>query len=213
MATRLTDAQWDSIRSIWEYSPDEVTHAVAAERAAQKHGFTPPTKQAVQKRANKDGWQRKASLAGINQAAHRIADKLVKSDGSKEEPKEKVVDGKGDNGPEVVGDNRKKPPVDTAKAEQEERAESERKRAEVRARHRTEWTQVAALRQEALAKRAAQPGEAFDRLKIAKITAEITAIQQQGECRAWGLNELLDPSRLRGLSDDQLEALAQGKSI
>lgn len=205
MAQRLTDPQWDSIRTIWEYSPDEVTHAVAAERAANKHGFTAPSKQAVQKRATKQGWQRKASLAGVNQAAHRIADTLVKSDGSPEAKKNEVVGNEGDNAPEVVTDN--------AKKEQDERAESERKRAEVRARHRQEWQQVAMLRQEALSKRAANADESFTRLKVAKITAEITAIQQTGECKAWGLDELIDPSRLGQLSDAQLEALASGKAL
>ena len=80
---RLTNDQWASIRAILEYSPDEVSHAVAAARAAEKHGFTAPSKQAVKKAADREVWQRKASLSGINQSAHRIADGMVESDGSK----------------------------------------------------------------------------------------------------------------------------------
>ena len=190
--SRLTDPQWEAIRSAWEYSPDEPSYQVAGEKAAQKHGFKAPSKQAIMKRAKSHGWERKASLAGVNQAAHRRADRLVESDGSK-------VDA------EVAAGNLKK--------QLDEREESERKRAEVRARHRTEWQQVAALRQEALNRRQADSKDAFDRLKIAKITAEITAIQQRGECVAWGLDELIDPARLSQLSDEQLEALAAGKSI
>lgn len=85
-------------------------------------------------------------------------------------------------------------------------AEAER-RAEVQRRHRVEWTQVAALRQEALAARSLTPEEqklapvpraelealraatAFTKAKLAKITAEMTGIQQTGERRAWRLGE------------------------
>ena len=56
-------------------------------------------------------------------------------------------------------------------------------------RHRREWEQVVALRQEALSGRAEDPKEAFERAKLAKITAEMTAIQQTGERRAWGLDK------------------------
>ncbi len=56
-------------------------------------------------------------------------------------------------------------------------------------RHRQEWLQVVKLRQEALAVREADPQEAFTRAKLAKITAEMTAIQQSGERKAWGLDD------------------------
>jgi hypothetical protein len=55
-------------------------------------------------------------------------------------------------------------------------------------RHRQEWVQVAGLRQEALAARQADQLGAFQRAKLAKITAEMTAIQQAGERKAWGLD-------------------------
>jgi hypothetical protein len=55
-------------------------------------------------------------------------------------------------------------------------------------RHRDEWRQVAGLRQEALGKRKDDTTEAFNAAKLAKITAEMTAIQQAGERRAWGLD-------------------------
>lgn len=56
-------------------------------------------------------------------------------------------------------------------------------------RHRQEWLQVVELRQEALAARGADEKEAFERAKLAKITAEMTAIQQAGERKAWGLDD------------------------
>jgi L-rhamnose mutarotase len=66
-------------------------------------------------------------------------------------------------------------------------AEAE-KVAEVVRRHRKEWEQVVMLRQEALHDRKANASESFTRAKLAKITAEMTAIQQQGERKAWGLD-------------------------
>ena len=61
--------------------------------------------------------------------------------------------------------------------------------AEVVHRHRKEWEQVVLLRQEALKVRAENQKEAFDRSKLAKITAEMTNIQQAGERKAWGLDK------------------------
>ena len=55
-------------------------------------------------------------------------------------------------------------------------------------RHRQEWVQVAGLRQEALNERKTNQAEAFNKAKLAKITAEMTAIQQAGERKAWGLD-------------------------
>lgn len=82
------------------------------------------------------------------------------------------------------------------------------KRAEVRKRHRQEWVQVATLRQEALEVRKVDHKKAFDLLKIAKITAELTAIQQGGEVRAWGLEVPVD---VKSMTDEQLEQLAKGR--
>jgi hypothetical protein len=56
-------------------------------------------------------------------------------------------------------------------------------------RHQREWETVIMLRQEALSVREADSKEAFERAKLAKITAEMTAIQQTGERRAWGLDK------------------------
>jgi len=53
----------------------------------------------------------------------------------------------------------------------------------VRARHRSEWQQVAALRQEALFERKTDPAGAYAKLRSAKLATEITALQPTGECR------------------------------
>lgn len=74
------------------------------------------------------------------------------------------------------------------------------KRAEVIKRHRAEWQQIAALRQEALALRRGADGKAtretvgaaFEAAKLAKITAELTGIQQAGERKAYRLDQAED---------------------
>jgi hypothetical protein len=191
MANRLTPEQWQSIRTIWEYNPDEPALTAAAAIAGNKHGFSPPTKQSLSEHAKKNGWERKGSMAGINQAAHRRADALVNPDGSERD--------KPDRKPDPSG------PIKEAAA----REESVDARSEVLARHRTEWKQVAVLRQEALQVRATDPDRAFARAKLAKITAEMTKIQQEGERKAWGLDDLgdFDPSRM---TDEQLERIIRG---
>lgn len=198
----LTPDQWRAIRQVWEFSPDQPTYAEAASQAAEEHGFDAPSKQALSKRALTEGWQRRGSLAGINAAAHRIADRLGEED-------ERKPSGLGSK--TAYNDPGARP--DSAKAEIEERHNAELRRAEIRARHRREWTQIVALRQEALKHRENNPDEAFHRLKLGKIAAEITAIQQGGETKSWGMDETLDAGRLKTMTDQQLEALVAGKKV
>ncbi len=202
MAAKLPDSVWDSIRTVWEYDPDEPSYTTSAERAGAKHGFKAPTKGAIAKRISLDAeagkpWERRGSMSGINKAAHRKADALVDSTGEL-----KSTDGN-------VGGNANGNPVSTKK-EQAARSESEDLRAEVIARHRNEWKQIVALRQESLRDRIANPDVSFTRAKLAKITSEITKIQQDGERKAWGLDELgdFDPSKM---SDAQLDEIISGR--
>lgn len=202
MAAKLPDSVWDSIRTVWEYDPDEPSYATSAERAGAKHGFKAPTKGAIAKRISLDAeagkpWERRGSISGINKAAHRKADALVDSTGGL-----KTTDGN-------AGGNADGNLVSTKK-EQAARSESEDLRAEVIARHRNEWKQIVALRQEALKDRINNPDTSFLRAKLAKITSEITKIQQDGERKAWGLDELgdFDPSKL---TDAQIEDIMAGR--
>jgi hypothetical protein len=80
--------------------------------------------------------------------------------------------------------------------------------AEVVDRHRQEWKIVTTLRAEALINRRDKPQLAFTKLKIAKITAELTQIQQTGERKAWGLDENVDVSKM---TDQQLLDIINGK--
>lgn len=216
---RLTKEQWAAIRRSWEYDPDKPTYAEAATRAAEKFGFEAPPKQRVAEHASADAkagqpWQRMgvADMGSVNAAAQRKADGI--------EPKPDGPDAKPDAKRDASG--RKKPDPAPAMSSLEE---AENKRADVIARHRQEWIQVGVLRQEALAKRpkkdpvtgAPKPGtgsvgEAFEAMKLAKITAEATAIQQAGERKAWGLDIVIDPKQLQNLSDEDLAQIAAGKA-
>jgi hypothetical protein len=62
------------------------------------------------------------------------------------------------------------------------------KRAELLARHRREWAAPRAMSAEAVQSRDLDPIKAFDRAKLAKITAETLSIVQNGERKAWGLD-------------------------
>ena len=190
---------WAEIRRHWEYDPDSPSYLLACRRAGEKYQFNPPTKAGIAKRATSEGWERRGSMVGVNQAALRRADALVNSDGT---PVDAPVDG-------VSSPKRG---VESARQAQASNDEAVDKRAEVGARHRIEWQQVGVLRQEALAKRHTDPVEALNRLKVAKITAEITTLQQAGERKAWGMEVMIDPADLSSMSDAQLEAIAAGKT-
>jgi len=200
---RLDPVVWEEIRRRWEFDPDEPTYLVAAARAAEKVKFRAPSKAAIDAQAKRHKWERRGSMSGINASAQRKADRLVNSDGSITKPVGNVDDVDGN-----VDDH-----VDTStlKKIQASRDESEDKRAEVIARHRTEWQQVAVLRQEALMGRTADVTGSFNKAKLAKITAEMTMIQQVGERRAWGL-DTFDGVDVTKLSDAQLEAIIKGKA-
>lgn len=62
-------------------------------------------------------------------------------------------------------------------------------RAAVLDRHRKEWSAPRKLAYDAIQKANSNPAEAFERAKLAKITAETLQIVQVGECRAYGLDQ------------------------
>lgn len=61
-------------------------------------------------------------------------------------------------------------------------------RAEMLDRHRREWAAPRAMSAEAVRLRDQDPIRAFDRAKLAKITAETLKLVQDGERKAWGLD-------------------------
>lgn len=183
----LTEAQWDAIRRSYEYDHDNPSMEMSANRAAEKLGFGAPTRAAVHKRSKAEGWVRRGSMAGIVDAAHRKADRMVQSDGRSE--------------PDPLGE----------KLAYEARQESEDKRAEVLARHRAEWQDVITLRQEAIDLREESRSESMDRAKLAKTVAEVTKLHQDGERRAWGLDEVIALPDMNKMSEDELRAVAAGR--
>lgn len=197
---RLTESQWGAIRSVWEYDPDEPSFDVAAARAAAKYQFKAPAKSSVFDRHTKEKWEWRGNLNGINSAAQRKADAMVDSTGTRSIPN--APDGKPSEKPNDV----RNPALAQAS-----RIESEDLRAEVTARHRAEWKNIAILRQEALNLRNTDLDKSMFKMKLAKVAAETTAIQQQGERKAWGLDILVDVGSLKDLTDAQLEAIVKGK--
>lgn len=189
---------WAEIRRHWEYDSDSPSYLLACRRAGEKYDFNPPTKAGIAKRATSEGWERRGSMTGVNQAALRRADALVNSDGT---PVDAPVDG-------VSSPKRG---VESARQAELSNDEAVNKRADVGARHRQEWAQVAVLRQEALRNRVSDPAGALSRMKLAKITAETTALQQAGERKAWGM-DIPDATDMSQMTDAQLEAIAAGKT-
>lgn len=177
---RLTPDQWAAIREEWETDP-KASHDTAAKRASEAGGFECPSREIVRRTQIKDGWAKRGQLADIGEAAQRRADKLVDSDGCAKVGKK-------------VGNE-----VGVATAEKlASRIESEIVRAEVLARHRTEWGELQNHRKAALvAMQKAQKAGDKESWQIAKIAADtakanlqVLEIQQLAERRAWGLNEL-----------------------
>jgi hypothetical protein len=64
----VTDDQWASARLTWESEPLK-THADVGK-------ILGISKQAVQKKANKDGWQKRITLAQAAERAHQVADNI-----------------------------------------------------------------------------------------------------------------------------------------
>jgi|GEM_PF-4105066 len=60
---RLNDLHWEAIRSIWE-SDSFITYRDAADAAAAIGGFDPPTRNAISKRANREGGWNKPPITG-----------------------------------------------------------------------------------------------------------------------------------------------------
>lgn len=197
---RLTRENWKSIRDSWEYDVDLPSYSVAAKRAAEKYKFDAPDKSSVCRRADLDkkqgsAWDRlNVDLEHINENAHRKADTIILADGS-----------------EVTHTNKTQRDSDelSIKKAQATKDESEDLRAEVIARHRQEWKIAIGLRNEALQDRKVDIKAAIEKARLAKIAAEVLQIQQNGERKAWGLNEInIDVSLL---SDAQLQDLINGK--
>lgn len=211
---RLTPEQWQAIRVVWEYDPDEPSFEVAAARAATKYEFGAPRRQSVHERAKRDSWERRGSLNGINAAAHRRADaqmspaRVPQPDGLPDSSRPKPDVPRGGEVDNVREGSASDAAVTLAMSAREADVD---KRTATNVRHRQEWINIAVLRNEALSMRVTDPVRCSERLRQVKVAAEITAIQQAGERKAWGLDIALNPEDLATLSDGALEAIAAGR--
>ena len=190
---------WAAIRLSYEYDPDQPSMVVAAKRAAEKFGFKSPASSTIAYRMKKDSangnsWERYGDMKGINAAAHRKADSLMLSKESSGESSD--FEGK-------------KLTTISAEKHQATRDDSIDLRAEVNDRHRTEWKIPILLRNEALQNRKVDPKKSLELMRLAKLTAETIMIQQNGERKAWGLDEIyIDVSKM---TDEQLQDILNGK--
>jgi hypothetical protein len=168
MAGKLTDAEWAQARAVWEADP-KVNYV----HVAQEFGVT---KQAVALRAKKDSWQKKADMPHIVREAHRAADQKsapptpIGKKGAAAADKPKI-----ERAPPAML------PTPQDRAEAVTRAVDHR--AELLSRHRTEWEDVRSLVNEAITE------NDFDKAKLGKITSEATKIIQDGERKAWGIDQ------------------------
>lgn len=172
-------ADWPRIRAEYEAGGPLASHGELAKR----HGVS---RQAVQRRCSLEGWRQNLEPAVARAAAQKLAG---------------IVAG-----------------GDPEKTQQAIEREAER-RASIVERHRAEWGDAVQLRREALdlrfpnaadleavgadpvaamELRRARVAAAFEAMKLAKITTEAIAIQQQGERKAHRLDDPLDPGAGEG---------------
>jgi hypothetical protein len=182
---RLTADQWAAIRVAWEGEPTATFTALA-----EQFGIN---KAQISRVASRDGWAKRHQLESINEAAHRKADAKVNAEGNATQ-RELNVD-------------------DLAT-----RSESEAVRAGVLVRHRTEWAALDLYRRYALEAmdeaRAAGQREDWMIAKTAADTAKANLqalqIKQDGERKAWGLDDAAIKIDVTKASDAELEALVRG---
>lgn len=158
---------------------------------ALKHGVN---KSEISRTAKRQSWAKTGQLAGINESAQRKADRLTDANGNPTQRKPNVVD------------------LAT-------REESEDLRAEINARHRQEWAELELYRRQALKTmdeaKAAGDREGWSIAKLAADTAKAhlqsLQIKQDGERKAWGMDETAVKIDVTKASDAELEALVRGR--
>jgi hypothetical protein len=180
-----TSERWAQARLEWE-SDAALTHeALAASLGVSR--------QAVSKRAFKEGWRRIPSsrLRTVNEAAHEAADALS-DPGLPVAPGNPVADSVAAMGLKVAGATPPDAPPDAATE-----AAAVAKRTAVIQRHRDAavagWARLqSALRAHNSARSLPQKKLAFEDLKAAKITSETIQILQRVEREAWGLDTVAE---------------------
>lgn len=177
----LHDNQWAAIRTAWEFDPDEPSYNVAAARAGEKFHFVPPAKSSIDARAKRENWTRSGNLNGINAAAQRKADTQMNASAKDA--------GKANTAREGTVDVR----------------------AGMLVQHRGEWMPITTMVKEVIDNRDSNPVGAFSKAKLAKAAAETLKIKQDGERRAWGMDETQEID-ISAMTDAELDAVLKSKT-
>lgn len=184
---RLKDDQWAAMRLAWEGEP-RLTFSALAEQYGVNVGN-------VSRKAAKEGWSKRGVLPDLNEAAQRRADTQTDANGNAKQTQR----------PAGAGD------LAT-------RDESEAVRAAVLVRHRAEWAALELYRRQALEAmdRASEAGDreswiiAKTAADTAKANLQALQVKQDGERKAWGLDDTAIKIDVSKASDAELEALVRG---
>jgi hypothetical protein len=178
---KIPEANWAIARARWEGEP-RCSYSTLA-------NFLEISKQAVAKRANKDGWQKKVNMAEIVDKAHAAADRKQ----VREAATQGKMGGSVDAGANPVGLGRADPVIPafvpdsrTPTAEMLATAVEDvavNARAELLKKHRNEWPAV----RNQVYKSLKGAGD-VEGMKLAKVAAEALKLTQDGERKAWGVD-------------------------
>lgn len=168
-ASRLGPDDWARARALWE--------ADATMTQSDLARMIGTTKQAVQHRAKKDGWQKVSNQGDLARRAYDKADAAILSKSADDE-----------SARALPAPAESSAPLDqqggvAATLHATVSATAVELRAKVIERHRKEWD---GARNHIY--RAIQQAD-FDKAKLGKITAEALKIVQDGERKAWGLDQ------------------------
>jgi hypothetical protein len=176
-------ANWAIARARWEGEP-RCSYADLSD-------FLGISKQAIGKRALKDGWTKKVNMTLIAERAHAVADQNIAREAAQASERPGLVDDQpipgastspsalaGDVVPQAIPHSKHATPEMLAQAVEDVAVDA---RAQILKRHRTEW--VAPRNQ---IYKALKSGDT-EQAKLAKLAAETLKLIQDGERKAWGL--------------------------
>jgi hypothetical protein len=165
---------WGVARTRWEGEP-RCTFVDIAE-------LLTVSKQAVAKRADREGWVKKLNMSELAERAHVAADAKIASEGMSANNAVLAIGDAQTDIPTVstvIPANGSANPDTLARAVEDAAVDA---RAQILKRHRTEW---AAARSQIY--KALKTGD-NDGAKLAKLTGETLKLIQDGERKAWGLD-------------------------
>jgi len=181
---QTTAANWAIARARWEGEP-RCSYADLTD-------FLGISKQAIGKRAVKEGWTKKINMRKIVETAHAVADQRIARDAALPSDGAGLVDDSANLTtwvaadspaaaviPVPVPDSRHATPEMLAQAVENAAVDA---RAQILKRHRSEW--VAARNQIYKALKSGDNAQA----KLAKLAGETLKLIQDGERKAWGLD-------------------------